>query len=117
MTSQRTPSQSTKPTVMPCILGFALIVLFGNVDALAAQLTCPLGSTTNRALEVLDSLAVSAIALALQSCILDQQQLLQGFTHILLSLWLLLFTALVLRMVFAGTTGAKTEDHSAPGNF
>ncbi|HME12285.1 MAG TPA: hypothetical protein VKF79_05465 [Candidatus Acidoferrum sp.] len=88
---------------MPCLLPFALIVLFGNVDALAAQLTFPLGTTANRALEVLESVALAAVSQALQACIFHQQHLLQGFVRTLLSLWSLLFVlvaALVLRNGF-----------------
>ena len=102
MNSQLTNSHSSKPNAAPhavprrvscevsCIVGFALLVLLANVGAPAAQLGCPLGTTANPAVALLESVFLAAASQALQACLFDHQHFMQGLVQMVASLWLLL---------------------------
>ncbi len=102
MNSQLTNSHSPEPNAapravsygvsctVPCIVGFALLIFLVNVSAPAAQLDCPLSTTANPALALVESVILAAVSQALQACLFDHQQYMQGLVRMVASLWLLL---------------------------
>jgi hypothetical protein len=116
MPSQQATSRTSKSIALAAFLAIALVILFGNLAAAAAQSSCPIAAATADALAVLPSLILAVTSQALETCILYHQCLLQGLFQMLVSFWLLLFViaaAIVLRSVFKG----QIEVFPAPGKY
>ncbi len=94
MGSQHTRSRNIKSITGAALVGLGLFVLLGNLDVFAAQLSCPLETTAGEVLGVLPCVALAAASEALQACVLDHQQLLEGFVQMLVSFWSLLLVIL-----------------------
>jgi hypothetical protein len=94
MGSQRTQTRNIQPIAGAALAGLGLFVLLGNVDVLAAPLSCPLETIAGEVLGVLPSFVLEAASQALQACILDHQPLLEGFFQMLVSFWSLLLVIL-----------------------
>jgi hypothetical protein len=117
MASQQATSRTLKSIALTALAAFAFAFLFGNLDAAAAQSSCPIAAAAD-ALAVLPTvfLAAALQTLETETCILDSQCLLQGLFQMLVSFWLLLFViaaALLLRAVWKG----KIEVFRAPGKY
>jgi hypothetical protein len=103
MTRQLILSRGPKSIAGTALIGLGLLILFGNVDGAAAQLSGPLGNTAGEALGVLPSIILTAASQAFQACAFDHQYFLQGLFQMLVSSWLLLLVivgALLLRAAF-----------------
>lgn len=107
MTNQRTHSRNPKSIAGVAFLVLGLLVLFGNLDGAAAQLSCPLATPAAEALGVLPSVILSTASQALQIFLFDHQGFLQDFFRTLVSFWVLLFVivgALLLQAAFTSKT-------------
>jgi hypothetical protein len=92
MTRRRTLSSSLKPMAAAAIVALGLLAQLPSLDRATFSLCdCPVGTTSTAALNVLTSIVLTGLFEALQFCVLDYQQLLQGLCQALLSYWLLLF--------------------------
>jgi hypothetical protein len=113
MNSQFTNSHSPEPNAapravsygvsctVPCIVGFVLLIFLAKVTAPAAQLGCPLCTTANPALALVESVILTAASQVLQACLFDHQQFMQGLVQMVASLWLLLLI-IVAALLLAG---------------
>ena len=116
MATQQTTSRIRKSIALAPLVAFAFALLFGNLDAAAAQTGCPIASVTADVLAVLPSVFLAAALQTLETFILDRQCALQGLFQMLVSFWLLLFViaaALLLRAVWKG----QIEVFPAPGKY
>jgi hypothetical protein len=116
MASQQATSRTLKSIALTALAAFAFALLFGKLDAAAAQSDCPIATATADALAVLPSVVLATALQILETCILDRQCALQGLFQMLVSFWLLLFViaaALLLRALFKG----QIEVFPAPGKY
>ena len=116
MASQQATSRTRKSIALTALAALVLALLFGKLDAAAAQTGCPIAAATADALAVLPSIFLAAASQALETCIFNPQCLLQGLFQVLVSFWLLLFViaaALLLRAVWKG----QIEVFPAPGKY
>jgi hypothetical protein len=107
MTNQRTHSRNPRSVAGAAFLVLGLLVLFGNLDGAAAQLSWPLATPAAEAFGVLPWVILSAASQGLQILFFDQKRFLQDFFRTLVSFWVLLFVivgALFLRAAFASKT-------------
>jgi len=65
MATQQTTSRIRKSIALAPLVAFAFALLFGNLDAAAAQPSCPVAAATAEALAVLPSVALAAASHAL----------------------------------------------------
>jgi len=116
MASQQATSRTLKSIALTALAAFAFALLFGKLDAAAAQPSCPIAAATADALAVLPSVFLAAALQTLETFILDRQCALQGLFQMLVSFWLLLFViaaALLLRAMLKG----QIEVFPAPGKY
>jgi hypothetical protein len=85
MTRQLILSRGPKSIAGTALIGLGLLILFGNLDGAAAQLSGPLGNTAGEALGVLPSIILTAASQAFQACAFDHQYFLQGLFQMLVS--------------------------------
>jgi len=86
MKRQSSLSWSPKSIAGAAFVGIGLFVLFENLDGVAAQLSCPLGTNLGEALGVLLYIFMAAASRTL---------LFQGLVQMLVSFWLLLLVIAV----------------------
>jgi hypothetical protein len=116
MATQQTTSRTRKSIALAPLVAFAFALLFGNLDAAAAQPSCPVAAATAEALAVLPSVALAAASHALETCIFNPECLLQTLFQMLVSFWLLLFViaaVILLRAILKG----QIEVFRAPGKY
>jgi hypothetical protein len=115
MSGQQTLNRNVKIVAGASFAMSGLLAPLGNLDAIAAQLSCPIGIVARAALQVLECLAVTAASQALQACLFDHQRLAQVLIQTWISLWLLLVVvgAIVLRASFT----RKVEAWPAPSKY
>ena len=89
MTRQHTTSQSLKSIAGAALVGLGLVILFGNLDGAAAQLSHLLGTAAGKALGVLPSVA-PAVWQDLQTYAFDHQRFSLCPLQMLVSFWPLL---------------------------
>ena len=116
MASQQATSRTLKSIALTALAAFAFALLFGKLDAAAAQPSCPIAAATADALAVLPSVFLAAALQTLETFILDRQCALQGLFQMLVSFWLLLFViaaVILLRAILKG----QIEVFRAPGKY
>jgi hypothetical protein len=89
MARQQMTSQSFKSVVRAALVGLGLVILFGNLDGLAAQLTSLLGAGAKEALELVPYIGPAAWQ-ALQAYAFDHQRFFPCPLQMLVSFWPLL---------------------------
>lgn len=112
MAKQSTLSGSSKSIAGAAFVGLVSFVLMGNLDGVASQLICPLGTTEGDALNLLPSVVLVVASHALQSCVFNRKHFFQAFNQMLVSCWLLLFViaaAFLLRAAFKAKVGVFPE--------
>jgi len=104
MTRQRTFSKTPEIIVGAALLGCGLLLLANLAGAgTTTQPNCPLGATAGTAVQVVASVALTAVSQALQALLFDPQRFFQGFFQGLVSFWLLIVViagAVLLRTAF-----------------
>jgi hypothetical protein len=97
------------------LLALGFLILFANLDAVAAQITNAVGASGEQTLEMLPAL-VLATSHALQAYAFDHAGFLSGLLQILVSFWpltLIILGVVLLRDVFRGRLAAFK---AAPGS-
>ena len=120
MVAKQTSSRSLYSIAGAILLALGFLILFANLDAVAAQITNAVGASGEQALGMLPAL-VLAISHGLQAYAFDRAGFLSGLLQILVSFWpliLILLGAVLLRDVFRGRLAAfkAGADSSAIGD-
>jgi len=102
MVTRQTFPKHVKSITGAILLALGFLVLFANLDALAAQLTVAAGVSGESAADVLPALVLATVH-ALQTYAFDHAGFLSGLLQILVSFWPLIFIiigAVLLRDAF-----------------
>jgi hypothetical protein len=86
MAARKAASQSLKSIAGATLLALGLVLLFANLDGVAASLTSFSGISAHEALGVLPTLGLAALHAA-QAYAFDQDGLISGFMKNLVSFW------------------------------
>ena len=104
MAAQQTSPKSLTSISGALLLAFGFVILFSNLDAVAAQIANAAGTSGGQLLEMLPALAL-AVLRGLQAYVFDHAGFLSGLLQFLVSFWpliLILAGALLLRTAFRG---------------
>ena len=108
MVAQQKSPRSLHSIAGAILLALGFLILFANLDAVAAQLTNAVGASGDQTLGILPAL-VLATSRALQAYAFDHAGFLSGLLQILVSFWpliLIILGAVLLRDVFWGRLAA-----------
>ena len=103
MVARHTSLRSMQSIVGAILLALGFLLLFSNLDAVAAQVVSAAGTSGQQMLEMLPAL-VLALLHGLQSYLFDHARFLSALLQILVSFWplvLVLIGALLLRNAFS----------------
>lgn len=109
MADRRATSQNLKSIAGASFLAFGFVMLFANLDGVAASLCNVAGIPVHEAPGILPALGLAALRAA-QSYTFDQQGFFSSVLQILVSFWpviLILVGALLLREVFLGSLSGR----------
>jgi hypothetical protein len=116
MAAQQATSQSLKSIAGASVLALGLVVLFANLDGVAASVSHFAGMSAHEGLGILPALGLAGLH-ALQAYAFDPAGFISGFLQILVSFWplmLILIGAMLLRNVFHGPLAARRADAGSP---
>lgn len=109
MADRRATSQNLKSIAGASFLALGFVMLFANLDGVAASLCNVAGIPVHEAPGILPALGLAALHAA-QSYAFDHQGFLSSLLQILVSFWpviLILLGALLLREVFLGSVSGR----------
>jgi hypothetical protein len=120
MATRQATFQSLKSLAGATLLALGLVLLFANLDGVAASLSSLAGISAREGLALLPALGLAGLH-ALQAYTFDQAGFLSGFLQILVSFWplvLIFVGAVVLRRALARRSAAlgAPEGSSTAGN-
>jgi ascorbate-specific PTS system EIIC-type component UlaA len=102
MAARQTSSQNVKSIIGAILLALGFLVLFGNLDAVSAQISRAAGTPVGPTQGMLPALVLAALH-ALQDFAFDHARFLSGLLQILVSFWpliLIIIGAVLLRDAF-----------------
>ena len=108
MATRQTSSRTLTKIAGAILLALGLLLLFANLDGVAAQLNISLGSAADT-LGFFPALGLAGMT-ALQAYVFDHSRFLSGLEQILVSFWpllLVVFGAVLLRRALAGQSAVE----------